>query len=276
MKARTDDVKDIMAKLETGISEMFASDRYADWVRAMSRFHNYSLNNTMLILMQRPDATRVAGYKTWESLKRHVKKGEHGIKILAPCPHKKVVKDDAGNEEVVVWTTYRAVSVFDISQTDGDPLPTIYNGLLSGGVDGYNEMIDRLINIAPVPVDFEDDVRDGAAGYYSKAEGRIVVKSGMSEMQTVKTLCHEIAHSIMHSGDCKKDRATKEVEAESVAFALCNHYGIDTSDYSLSYVAGWSVGKDIKILRASMDDIRKATSDLIGKIDAAEPLRVAA
>ena len=263
---RQDEVRKITEKLESAVVELVSSDRYKDWLVTMSKFHSYSLNNTILILCQKPDAKRVAGYKTWQSLGRQVRKGEKSIRILAPCPFKKTIKDDKGEEKVVMIPRYRVVGVFDISQTDGPDLPTIYNGPLKDGVDGYEKLLGDLLSICPVHVSF-DDIEGGANGFFSPGENRICVKKGMSEAQTIKTLIHEMAHQMLHSGKCLKDRETKEVEAESVAYTVCNWLGIETDDYSLSYVAGWSSGKDLKELRGSMEAIRVASKEMIDRLE---------
>lgn len=263
---RQDEVRKITEKLESAVVELVSSDRYKDWLVTMSKFHSYSLNNTILILCQKPDAKRVAGYKTWQSLGRQVRKGEKSIRILAPCPFKKTIKDDDGEEKVVMIPRYRVVGVFDISQTDGPDLPTIYNGPLKDGVDGYEKLLGDLLSICPVHVSF-DDIEGGANGFFSPGENRICVKKGMSEAQTIKTLIHEMAHQMLHGGKCLKDRETKEVEAESVAYTVCNWLGIETDDYSLSYVAGWSSGKDLKELRGSMEAIRVASKEMIDRLE---------
>ena len=256
----------------------------------MSKFHNYSFNNTMLIAMQKPDATLVAGFKAWQkNFDRHVKKGEKGIRILAPAPYKikeerdkidpvtqELLLDKDGNpqkEEVeITIPAFRAVSVFDVAQTDGKPIPELAAKELLSDVEGYQDMIRAVEAISPVPIELEEIAGD-SKGYYDREAKRIAVQENMSEGQTLKTMIHEVAHSKLHSKEVeqdeqmKKDRNTKEVEAESIAYTVCQHFGIDTSDYSFGYIAGWSSGRDTKELRASMDTIRRTASELITGIE---------
>lgn len=266
------DVKDITAKLEEGVKGIFTSDKYIEYLRFMGKFTNYSFNNCMLILMQNPQATLVAGYKAWQTkFKRQVRKGEHGITILAPCQYKKELEDEDGNVNVKSWVGFKTTTVFDVSQTDGDELPTGCVKKLTGDVKDFDELFDRLTEIAPVPVEYED-IQGGAHGYYSNVEKRIALKQGMSEQQTIKTLVHEISHAILHDkeeGEAKEaDRMTREVQAESVAYTVCSALGLDTSDYSFGYIAGWSSGKEVKELSASMEVIRKTAADLIDRLAA--------
>lgn len=273
---KNDEVKAITERLEKGVKDLFESASYRDYLACMSKFYNYSFNNTLLIFMQCPAASLVAGFRKWETeFSRHVKKGEKSIKILAPCPHKvekEVVNPDGTKEtKEIRFTTYRPVSVFDISQTEGKPLPEIPCKTLSGNVDGFPETFERVKSFSPVPVSFED-IANGANGYYSLAEKRIAIKNGLSEEQTLKTLIHEIAHAVLHDKDTgtakETDRATKEVQAESVAFTVCAALGLDTSDYSFGYVAGWSTGKDAKELTASMEVIRTTAKSILDGIAA--------
>lgn len=259
-------VKKITAKLEQGVQDIFTSGKYEEYLKTMSKFHNYSANNCLLIMMQCPAATLVAGYKTWQNeFKRQVKKGERSIKILAPMQRKYIDKDEDGNEIEVRYTVYRAVPVFDLSQTDGEPLKTITNELKG---DADSDLIDKLVKVAPVPVSFED-FSGSAYGYFSHDENRIVVRDGIDNRHKVKTLVHEITHSILHceEGEQKDaDRRTKEVQAESVAFVVLNYLGIDTGEYSFGYVAGWSAGKELKELQASIEVIRKTAGAIIDKV----------
>ena len=263
------DVKEITDKLEQGVKDLFASEGYADYLRFMGKFHNYSANNSLLIFMQKPDATLVAGYQTWKNkFRRQVRKGETGIVILAPCPRKFIKRreneDGSVDEEEIKYTTFRAVSVFDISQTDGDPIPESPCRVLRDDVEGYEAIIERLISVSPVRVGFED-IRTGANGYFHRGDERIAIKVGMPQAQTIKTLVHEIAHAMIHcvcGSEENVDRFTKEVQAESVAFTVCDVLGLDTSDYSFGYIAGWSTGKEAKELAASVEVIR-ATAGLI-------------
>lgn len=248
----------ITQKLEEGLESLLNSDNWTAYLDTLSRFHHYSFNNCVLILMQCPEASRVAGYKKWQEFGRQVRKGEKAIQILAPVPHKKVVQD--GDEEKVIrWNTYRVVSVFDVSQTDGDDLPEICR-TLTDGVDGYEDMIRRLTDYSAVPVVFEA-INGSTKGYYSKADNKIAVKENMSQAQTIKTLVHEIAHSLMHA-DSDKDRSTKEIEAESVAYTVCQHFGIETGEYSFGYLASWS-GGDRDALKKSMAAIQQTADKII-------------
>lgn len=270
------DIKEITEKLEKGVKEIYESENYKAYLDFMGKFWDYSFNNCVLIMMQKPEATLVAGYRAWQNkFKRFVKKGEKGITILAPCPHKvtKEVKDENGNIEVkeINFTTFRACTVFDISQTDGEDVPSIVTEL-SGEVENYADMLDKLITLSPVPVGFES-IKGGAKGYYSHVEKRIAILEGMSEVQTIKTLIHEISHAILHNREdgeeMAADKHTKEVQAESVAYTVCNALGLDTSDYSFGYVAGWSKGKEVKELTASMEVIRKTAKGILENLRAA-------
>ena len=283
-------VQELTDKLEQGLQDLFNSDSYRNYLSTMSKFHNYSFNNTLLIAMQKPDATLVAGYKAWQkNFERHVNKGEKAIRILAPAPYKikeerdkidpvtqELLLDKDGNpqkEEVeITIPAFRAVSVFDLSQTDGKPIPELTAKELLSDVEGYQDMIRAVEAISPVPIKLEEIAGD-SKGYYDREAKRIAVQENMSESQTLKTMIHEVAHSKLHSKEVeqdeqmRKDRNTKEVEAESVAYTVCQHFGVDTSDYSFGYIAGWSSGRDTKELRASMDTIRRTASELITGIE---------
>ena len=288
-------VQEITDKLEEGLKELFESEKYKTYLSTMSKFHNYSFNNTLLIAMQKPEATLVARYKAWQkNFERHVNKGEKAIRILAPAPYKikeerdkldpvtgEMMFDENGmpqKEQVeVTIPAFRAVSVFDVSQTDGKPIPELEAQELLSTVEGYEDFVQALMNVAPVPIGFEDIPGD-SKGYFHTEENRISVQENMSESQTLKTMVHEVAHSILHNKEINrddlmeapvKDRNTKEVEAESVAYTVCQHFGIDTSDYSFGYIAGWSSGKDMKELKSSLDTIRKTASELITGIEGA-------
>ena len=289
-KTEKQKVQEITEKLEQGIKELFESEKYKTYLNTMSKFHNYSFNNTMLIAMQKPDATLVAGFKAWQkNFDRHVKKGEKGIRILAPAPYKikeerdkidpvtqELLLDKDGNpqkEEVeITIPAFRAVSVFDVAQTDGKPIPELAAKELLSDVEGYQDMIRAVEAISPVPIELEEIAGD-SKGYYDREAKRIAVQENMSESQTLKTMIHEVAHSKLHSKEVeqdeqmRKDRNTKEVEAESIAYTVCQHFGVDTSDYSFGYIAGWSSGRDTKALRASMDTIRRTASELITGIE---------
>ena len=291
-KTEKQKVKEITDKLEEGLKELFESEKYKNYLSTMSKFHNYSFNNTLLIAMQKPEATLVAGYQAWQkNFNRHVNKGEKGIRILAPAPYKikeerdkldpvtgEIVLDKDGmpqTEEVEVKIpAFRAVSVFDISQTDGEPIPELEAKELLSTVEGYEDFIKAITYVAPVPIGFEDIPGD-SKGYFNTVENRIAVQEGMSESQTLKTMVHETAHSMLHNKEVNKedilapakDRNTKEVEAESIAYTVCQHFGIDTSEYSFGYIAGWSSGKDMKELKSSLDTIRRTASELITGIE---------
>lgn len=286
-------VREITDKLEQGIKELFESEKFKEYLTTMSKFYNYSFNNTLLIAMQKPDATLIAGYTSWQrNFDRHVMKGEKGIKILAPAPYKaqeerekidpatqKPVLDADGKpvtETVeVMRPAFKVVSVFDVSQTDGKELPDIAVDELTGSVENYAAFFEALKQESPVPISFED-IPGGAKGYFSHAENRIAIQKGMSEIQTVKTAIHEIAHAKLHAinpdeklaPEERKDRHTKEVEAESVAYTVCQRYGIETSDYSFGYIAGWSSDKDTKELKGSLETIRSTAAEMIESIDA--------
>ena len=283
-------MKEITDRLETGIQELFESERYKAYLTTMSKFHSYSFNNTLLIAMQ--GGQLVAGYNKWrDDFHRNVKKGEKAIKILAPAPFKakkEVQKLDAQGRPVmgkdgkpvtevqeIQVPAFKIVSVFDVSQTEGEPLPSIGVEELTGSVKRYGEFFKALEQTSPVPIGFED-IPGGSHGYYHLTEKRIAIQEGMSELQTLKTAIHEIAHSKLHAIDPeapaieqadRPDSRTREVQAESVAYAVCQHYGLDTSDYSFGYVAGWSSGKDLKELKASLETIRATAHELITTID---------
>ena len=283
-------MKEITDRLETGIQELFESERYKAYLTTMSKFHSYSFNNTLLIAMQ--GGQLVAGYNKWrDDFHRNVKKGEKAIKILAPAPFKakkEVQKLDAQGRPVmgkdgkpvtevqeIQVPAFKIVSVFDVSQTEGEPLPSIGVEELTGSVERYGEFFKALEQTSPVPIGFED-IPGGSHGYYHLTEKRIAIQEGMSELQTLKTAIHEIAHSKLHAIDPeapvieqadRPDSRTREVQAESVAYAVCQHYGLDTSDYSFGYVAGWSSGKDLKELKASLETIRATAHELISTID---------
>ena len=341
-------VKEITDKLEQGIKELFESERFKEYLRTMSKFYNNSFNNTLLIAMQKPDATLIAGYTSWQrNFDRQVMKGEKGIKILAPAPYKAQVEMekidpktqrpmlDADGKPVtetieVMRPAFKVVSVFDVSQTDGKELPDIMVGELTGSVEQYEDFWRILKEISPVPVGLEN-IEGGAHGYYHLTEKRIAIDESMSEMQTIKTLIHEIAHAKLHAIDQpdpdpkwkvvmvsegvtkhdfqtafeteadaiaaaedadwrfidenqfewrleveedtyaiqaqKKDRHTKEVEAEAVAYTVCQRYGLETSDYSFGYIAGWSSDKETKELKGSLETIRSTAADMIESID---------
>lgn len=262
---RTDELQQITDKLEKGVVEVFQSDRYKQFLDTMAKFPRYSVNNSLLIMMQKPDAQLCQSFTGWKQIGRYVKKGEKGRPVF-----------DADGEPVkekveVTIRAFKVVKTFDLSQTDGKELPTIGPSELVGNIEGYPKLLQALQEISPVPVSFE--LIDGdAKGFYHLEDKKIVVQDGMSEVQTIKTLLHEMAHQKLHDKDNvpeAKDisRNGKEVETESVAYVVCQHYGINTSDYSFSYVAGWSEGKETPELKASLDKIRKTASEFIYQID---------
>ena len=286
-------LKEITDRLEQGIMELFDSERYKEYLRVMSKFHNYSFNNTLLIAMQKPDASLIAGFTAWKNqFQRNVKKGEKGIKIIAPSPfkikqetekidpqtQKPVIGRDGKpvtEEKEITIPAYKVVSVFDVSQTEGKELPDIAVDALTGDVEQYSDFFAALEKTSPVPIGFEK-IEGGAHGYYHLEDKRIALDEGMSELQTLKTAIHEIVHAKLHDIDLnaskdeqqpRVDRRTREVEAESVAYTVCQHYGLDTSDYSFGYVAGWSSGRELAELKSSLETIRSAAADIINSID---------
>lgn len=285
-------VKEITDQLEQGIQDLFESEKYMSWLRTMSKFHDYSLNNTLLIAFQRPDATLVAGYTAWQKqFGRQVQKGEKAIKILAPAPYKEKVEMekidpitrtpilDADGKPIievqeVTRPAFKVVSVFDVSQTEGREIPSLGVDELSGDVREYEMFFEALKRSCPVPMEFEN-IEGSAKGYYHQMEQRIAIREGMSQVQTIKTAIHEMAHQRLHAVDpldekseiINQTRSSKEVEAESVAYTVCQHYGIETSDYSFAYVAGWSHGKETPELKASLNTIRKTANEMITEID---------
>ena len=280
-----DRLKEITDKLEKGLQDLFSSGQYADYLKTMSKFYGYSASNTLLIYMQRPDASHVAGYGDWQkNFKRHVKRGEHGIKILAPCPYKQQVeREQTGPDgravtvtEEVTRAAFKPVTVFDVSQTEGEPLPELGVNELTGDVEHYPDFFEALKKVSPFPVGFEA-ITTGAKGYCNYAEQRIAINEGMAEVQNVKTAIHEITHATLHNYYAekekevppgqRKDQRTREVEAESVAYTVCQHYGIETSEYSFGYIAGWSSDKQTKELKASLATIRETAAGLINAID---------
>ncbi len=282
---RQKEVAEITSKMPEEIEKCRNSEEYKEKLKAIGKLHNYSLNNCMLIGMQCPDATYVAGYKAWEKFGRHVNKGEKGIKIIQPAPFKKtewvdfkdengnVVRNESGNpvkEKVeTIIPAYKVGHVFDIGQTSGRPFPEICHKL-EADVDGYDRLMDAIRMTSPVPV-MVHQINSHANGYYEQEKKLIHVKDDMSELQTIKTTLHEIAHAILHDRDTgtdiETDRATREVQAESVAFTVASYYGLDTSDYSFGYIAEWSKDKDLKEFTESLETIRKTAGDIIEKID---------
>lgn len=277
--SREERMSQIQEKLEAGVREIFDSEKYKDYISTMAKFPHYSINNCILIVSQCPEASHVCGYKKWQTdFNRVVNRNEHGIMIIAPMTYKADVEEavfdsenhpvlDSNGKQVTETVTrefqgFRPAYVFDVSQTSGDPLPTLAT-MLSGGVEDFENMKDILIAISPVPISFEK-ITGGANGYFSPATQSIVVKEGMSELQTIKTMIHEIAHATLgHGGkDDKWDRETKEVQAESVAYWVTQMVGLDTSDYSFGYISGWSKDREVTELKENLDLI-KTTADKI-------------
>ena len=289
---RADQLKEITERLEQGVKDIFTSEMYTKYLLTMSKFHNYSFNNTLLIAMQRPDATLVAGYNAWKNkFNRYVKKGEKGIQIIAPAPVKereereKIDKDtgltvlnESGEPEIEVVERviprFRVTTVFDYAQTDGEPLPTLEVNELTARVKDYTLLKESIEQVSPVPIRF-GEIEGSAKGYYSHMDKEICVRADMGESQTIKTMIHEVAHAMLHDSDQmkqrgeEKDQLTKETEAESIAFTVCSALGIDTSDYSFPYVASWASGKELKELKDSMDTIRLTAADFLEKLETA-------
>lgn len=283
-------VSELVGKLEDGLKEIFDSDKYKNYLNTMAKFHNYSVNNTLLINQQKPDATLVAGFDSWaRNFGRHVKKGERGIKIIAPAPYmvkkeKQIVDPKTGEklfnpdgtpkttEVEVKIPVFKVSYVYDISQTYGKELPTLGVAELGNTVDRAKDYIDSLKKVSPVPIEF--GVTNGdSKGFYSPSNQSITIKDGMSDAQTIKTMVHEISHAKLHNPEAlkkegkRKSKGTIEMEAESVAYIVCQHFGIDTSDYSFGYIAGWSEGKGTEELKESMQSIRETSSEMIYRIE---------
>ncbi|MCR5311193.1 MAG: ssDNA-binding domain-containing protein [Lachnospiraceae bacterium] len=290
-KSKVDEALEALAE---GVKELFNSETYEKYLFMMSKFPHYSARNTLLIQLQRPDAELICGYQEWQrTFHRFVKKGEKSITILAPCPYKKWVYTDKVDDKTgdvirnadgtpqkeskqIIISAFKPVSVFDISQTDGDPLPTLGVSQLEGDVAQYDDLMEALKRTSPVPISFEN-IEGSAKGYFSPGENRIVIRKGMEQLQTVKTVIHELTHSLLHGKEaspvegvtpCEKDRMTQEVEAESTAFVVSKYFGFDTSEYSFGYIAGWSSGKEAKELLDSLDTIRLTAHHTIGRIEA--------
>ena len=289
---RKQQMKEITERLEQGVKDIFTSEMYTTYLRTMAKFHNYSFNNTLLIAMQRPDATLVAGFNAWKNkFNRYVKKGEKGIQIIAPAPIKEVeerekidkdtglaVLNENGEPEMerveYVVPRFRVTTVFDVSQTDGEPIPSLEVNELTASVKDYALLTAAIEQVSPVPMRF-DEIEGDAKGYYSDADKEICIQVGMGESQTIKTMIHKVAHAMLHNSDFmkrngeEKDQLTKETEAESIAFTVCSALGIDTSDYSFPYVASWASGKELKELKDSMDTIRLTAADFLEKLETA-------
>ncbi len=287
-EARKKELDEMTSKLEQGVQDVFASDDYKKLLNVMAQMPHYSVNNQILIMLQNPEATMCNSFSGWKKQNRFVRQGEKGLRILAPAPYQmekeqeKVGADgkrilDKDGEPVtekvkITVNAFKPVSTFDISQTDGEPLPQLGVAELVGNIEGYGTLMEAIKEASPVPINFEN-IESGAKGYYHMADHRIAIQEGMSEAQTVKTALHEIAHAKYHSieatekGADQKTKAQKECEAESIAFVCAAHYGLNTSDYSFGYVAGWSSGKETPELKASLQTIKQGASEIIDSID---------
>lgn len=288
MPKNNDKLKELLEQAEQGTKAVFESENYRNYLATMSKFHSYSFRNSLLILMQKPEATHVAGYAAWKKkFNRQVQRGESGIQIVGYSPRKVNVeqekKDSSGNtiigadgnpvmEKVTRQVpSYVPVSVFDVSQTEGEPLPQLVNEL-NGSVEAYQDLMQAIRDVSPFPVSFEE-IQGGAKGFCDPVTQRIVIQQGMSEAQSVKTAIHEVTHADLHAPEQnliladRTDRRTREIEAESTAFVVCEHYGIDTSDYTFPYLASWSSSKELAELQSSLETIQKQAGDLIDKID---------
>ena len=282
-ESREEKMSALQEKLMSGVKEIYESGKWAEYIAVMSRFPHYSINNCILIASQCPEASYVCGYKKWNEFNRNVVKGESGIMIFAPIKGKVQVEEpiyDANNHPVLnedgtqakekverEYKSFRPCYVFDVSQTEGDPLPTLANQL-NDGVEDFEKLKDALMAVSPVPISFED-IPGSANGYYAPQSGKIVVQSDMSQLQTIKTMIHEIAHAKLgHGGeDDKWDKESKEVQAESPAFWVAGMLGLDTSDYSFGYIAGWSKDREITELKENLDLIKRTADSLVAKVD---------
>jgi hypothetical protein len=284
MQDKVDKVKEMSQRIEQGVKDVFDSDKYKQYLNVMAKFHNYSFRNTMLIMLQRPEATRVAGFNAWQqNFKRTVNKGEKGIVVLAPTQYKETIEvnvideatgkpkiDEHGNiektKQEIKRLSFMPVYVFDVAQTSGEPIPTLIDEL-KGNIINFNDFFDSLKLVSPYPIQFEE-LPEGTKGLCNYKTEKILIKPDMSEVQTIKTAIHEITHAKLHSGkDDTKDRHTREVEAESVACVVCNYYGVDTSDYSFGYIASWSQDKELAELKSSLNTIQSTAMELIDNID---------
>ena len=272
IKNKEQEKADVIKKLEKGVKDIFTSDKYKEFLRTYAQFHNYSINNTILILMQNPRSSHVASFKTWRKLGRSVKKGEKGIKVLVPIPYKyeKQVEDRQGQSEVAEYEgiSFRLGNVFDISQTEGKELPSLVNELKDNSPE-IRKAIEAVCYASDVPVYYDTAMGGETKGYYHLKEKYISIRYGMSDSQTFKTVVHEIAHSRIHGKDDKFNRKEREVQAESISYVVCSRYGIDTSAYSFGYIAGWSSDKNAKELGSSLHLVQESSDKIIKRIDKA-------
>ena len=270
IKKKEQEKADVIRKLEEGVTSIFSSEKYKELLKTYAQFHNYSINNTILILSQFPDSSHVASFQTWKRLGRSIDKGEKGIKVLVPIPYKyeKQVDNGDGKSETVEYegTTFRIGNVFDVSQTHGKELPTFVRDLKDNS-EAIKRAIVSASKVADIPVHFDKPVSGNSKGYYHLEDKYIAIKPGMSDSQTLKTLVHEIAHSKLHGKESDYNRKEREVQAESIAYVVCRRYGIDTSEYSFGYIAGWSSGRDVNELKTSLKVVQQCSSDIISSID---------
>lgn len=279
-------LKEMTEQLEKSIHDFMNGEKYKNFLTQMSKFHSYSLSNQLLIAMQRPDATLCASYSGWKNQERQVKKGEKGIKIICPAPYKKekikdvvdpktgkpvLLPDGNVKREIVevVIPHFKIGYIFDISQTEGKPLVQLSQQLTGELTDSQKELKEALLQVCPVPVSFRP-IEGSANGFYSLDKNEITVDSTISEKQSLKTLIHELAHATIHNvniPDVPKDSPTREVQAESIAYVICEYFGMDVSEYSFGYIAGWSTGKDIKELKQSLEIIHNTSNDIISKVE---------
>lgn len=285
-KDKKEALKEITEQLEKSIHDFMNGEKYKNFLNQMSKFHSYSLNNQILIAIQRPKATICASYSGWKSQGRQVKKGETGIKIICPALYKKekikdVIDPKTGKPELladgsvkreivsIVIPYYKIGYTFDVSQTEGKPLVQLSQQLTGELTDSQKELKEALLQVCPVPVSFRP-IEDSANGFYSLDKNEITVDSTISEKQSLKTLIHELAHATIHNvniPDVPKDSPTREVQAESIAYVICEYFGMDVSEYSFGYIAGWSTGKDIKELKQSLEIIHNTSNDIISKVE---------
>ena len=287
MSTSVERIKELTDKLETGVRQVFDSEQYKAYLKVMSKFHRYSFGNVMLIMMQRPDASLVAGFDKWKRLGRSVKKNEKGIMILAPCQYKKLVDKEVENEDGTKQKQtvfeqrqgFKVAYVFDVSQTEGRELPTYGVDKLTGDVEHYDAFCHAVEGIAPVPIQFRPPTEQ-SEGCYNHRERKIYINEGLSQVQTISVMIHETAHAILHAlpvkdgkiaGKHEKNRRTREVEAESVAYVVCQHFGIETGDSSFAYVTSWSKDKELVELKSALDCISKTATDMIDHIEKAVP-----
>ena len=268
--ATNEQMKALLDQLKEGTKNIFTSGKYTEYLTIMSKFHKYSFRNTLLIHSQNPEASRVAGFGTWKSFGRSVNKGEQGLQILAPAPYKKLITVDhdpqgkplaKSEEKEVTVTAFKVAYVFDVAQTNGKEIPTLANKL-TDDVKSFENIFDSLKKASPFPIEFEDIAIPNCNGYCSPDRQKIAISNGLSQSQIIKTAIHEIAHAMMHT-NTDVDRQTAEVQAESVAFITCSHFGIDTSQYSFGYVASWSSNKDLAKLEQSLTVIQNTSNSLI-------------